>query len=360
MDNWIKAKVSLGTTLKETIIIIEENAMQIALIVDEQDRLMGTVTDGDIRRGILKGIALEDAVEKIMNSNPLIATIHDKNENILSKLKSRKLRQIPIVDDYRKLVGLETLESLINVDPTDNIVVLMAGGLGSRLRPLTDDKPKPLLEVGGKPILETILESFIENGFSNFFIAVNYKSDMIRDYFGDGSKWGVNIDYIHEEKRMGTAGALSLLPFKPTKPFFVMNGDLLAKINFRFLLDFHKENASKATMCVREFEMQIPYGVVNVDKQRLIAIEEKPIHKSFVSAGVYVLDPIALDFIPDNTFYDMPTLFEEIISRKKNASVFPLQGYWCDIGRLEDYDKANLEFDSVFNDRREKIPVEKN
>lgn len=348
MDSWKKVVISTNSTIKETIKVIDDSSVQIALVVDDNFQLLGTVTDGDVRRGILKGISLDDPVTYIMNSNPTISTFLEDKESILNKMKARKIHQIPVVDQNQRLIGLEILDELIKTKPQENWVVLMAGGLGTRLKPLTDDCPKPLLKVGDKPILETIIENFRDSGFYKFYLSVNYKSEMIEEYFGDGSRWGIQIKYIHEVKRMGTAGALSLLPERPSKPIIVMNGDLLTKVNFNLLLDFHNEYKSQATMCVREFDYQIPYGVVRLDKQRLLSIEEKPVHRSFVSAGIYVLDPIALDFIPMDSFYDMPTLFERLIESNYSTSVFPIREYWCDIGRLDDYEKANLEYEEVF------------
>ncbi|WP_442594279.1 nucleotidyltransferase family protein [Neobacillus sp. D3-1R] len=348
MKGWEKVKVSPHASIRETLKVIDDSSIQIALVVNHKNQLLGTVTDGDIRRGMLKGIPLDDLVTQVMNSNPTTAAYFDNKESLLLKLKSKKLHHLPIVNDQNQLVGLQMLDDLITTSQKDNIVVLMAGGLGSRLMPLTKNCPKPLLKVGKKPILETIIGNFIESGFSKFYISVNYKSEMIKDYFGDGSNLGIDIQYINEEKRMGTAGALSLLLNRPDKPFFVMNGDLLTKVNFRLLLDFHNENKSHATMCVREHDIQIPYGVVKLDNQRLLAIDEKPIHRSFVSAGIYVLDPVALDYIPKDSFYDMPTLFERLIENNKNSSVFPIREYWCDIGRIDDYNKANQEYEEVF------------
>jgi dTDP-glucose pyrophosphorylase len=348
LKSWEKVKVSPDTSIRDTLKVIDDGSIQIALVVDMKNHLLGTVTDGDIRRGMLKGISLDKAVNQVMNCNPITGSIFEYKDSFLLKLKTKKLYHLPIVNDENQLVGLEMLEDLIETNQKDNIVVLMAGGLGTRLMPLTENCPKPLLKVGNKPILETIIENFIESGFSKFYISVNYKSEMIQDYFGDGSNWGIDIQYLHEDKRMGTAGALSLLPNRPEKPFLVMNGDLLTKINFSLLLDFHHENKSQATMCVREYDIQIPYGVVRLDNQRLVSIDEKPIHRSFVSAGIYVLDPDALDFIPVDSFYDMPTLFERLISNNKNTSVFPIREYWCDIGRIDDFEKANSDFEEVF------------
>lgn len=224
----------------------------------------------------------------------------------------------------------------------------MAGGLGRRLQPLTNECPKPLLKVGGKPILEIILENFVEQGFNRFHIAVNYKAEMIESYFGNGSRWGIDLSYLREHERMGTAGALSLLPGGLTQPLIVMNGDLLTRINFRQLLSFHAEHHAQATMCVRDYDFQIPYGVVKIEKHRLTGIEEKPVHHCFVSAGIYVLQPDVISLIPRNTFFDMPDLFAEMIRQQKETAVFPIREYWLDIGRMDDFERAVGEYERHF------------
>jgi NDP-sugar pyrophosphorylase family protein len=220
----------------------------------------------------------------------------------------------------------------------------MLGGLGTRLRPLTNDIPKPMLKVGNTPILETIVEGFKQYGYSHFVFSVNYKKEIIQDYFQNGEAFNVTIEYVEEDKRMGTAGALSLLENRPTEPFFVMNGDLLTQVNFKKLMDFHLEHQSVATMCVREYEYQIPYGVIETSGADLVSIQEKPIHRSFVNAGIYVLSPEVFDFIPENQFYDMPTLFESLIEQGMKSAVFPIHEYWLDIGQIEDYNRANNKF----------------
>lgn len=348
MRNWKKIVVRPTNSILEVLRIIDEGAIQIALVADTEQRLIGTVTDGDVRRGILKGISLDDEVCKIMNSNPIVANAEEEQESILATMKEKGLHHIPLIDGKRTLVGIQTLDELIKPQYKDNWVVLMAGGLGSRLRPLTDDCPKPLLKVGDKPILETILQTFINSGFKHFYLSVNYKAKMIEDYFGNGEKWGVEIRYIYEKQRMGTAGSLGLLPEKPTKPFFIMNGDLLTKVNFEQLLNFHLEHKASATMCVRQYEYQVPYGVVEIQNHRLITIKEKPTKSFFVSAGIYVLSPETLELIPENTYFDMPSLFEELVKRNIETAVFPIREYWLDIGRLEDFQKANGEYKELF------------
>ena len=348
MKNYKSILLKSTSTIRKALNIIDSGAMQIALVIDENEKFLGTLTDGDIRRGFLKGLDLNSSIESIIFKTPTIAKISDTKEEILKLALSKKLHQIPVVDDDGKILGIQEIEKLVKPKEKTNKVVLMVGGLGTRLRPLTENTPKPMLKVGNKPILQTIVEKFAEYGYINIVMCVNYKSKIIEDYFGDGSKFGVNIDYILEEQRMGTAGALSLIKKKPTEPFLVMNGDLLTNVNFEHLHDFHIANNAMATMCVREYDFQVPYGVVNVDGTNILSIEEKPTHKFFVSAGIYMLSPNVLKYIPKNEFYDMPTLFEKIISEKQNAISFPLREYWLDIGRMEEYKKANEEYNEVF------------
>lgn len=336
----------------ETMRLIDETALQIAIVVDEDDLLLGTVTDGDIRRAILQGSDLNEPVEKIMNKRPTTFRANEIKADMLVAMRLLKLTRIPIVDAQNRVVGLQILDSLLKPPSQDNPVILMAGGLGTRLGQLTRDCPKPLLNVGGKPVLQTILESFIEYGFHNFYLSVNYKAEMIEDFFGDGSRWNVDISYLHEGKKLGTAGALSLLPGKSALPMVVMNSDILTKINFQQLLEFHAEHRATATMCVHKYDLQIPYGVVNVEKNRLTHITEKPIQSFFINAGIYVLEPKVLEFIPANTFFDMPSLFEILLQKKLESTVFPLREYWLDIGHMTDFERAQGEFGSFFADTK--------
>ena len=349
MSNWKQTLVLPGTSLKDAIHVLDSGAMQIVLVVDDDNRLMGTLTDGDIRRGILKGISLDEPASKIMNPSPTVARSGDDRQLILTMMQQKQLHHIPVVDEHGGLIGLEMLDEIIQCRVRDNPVVLMAGGLGSRLQPLTNDCPKPMLQVGSKPLLETILENFIEYGFHQFYISVNYMGEVIKAYFGDGSRWDVSIAYLEEDRKLGTAGALSLLPEQPAHPLLVMNGDVLTKVNFRQLLEFHSQHAARATMCVREYDFQVPYGVVKIDKQKITGIDEKPVQHFFVNAGIYVLEPSVLELIPRNVYYDMPSLFERLIERGAETAAFPIREYWLDIGQLADYDRANGEFMQVFS-----------
>lgn len=348
MINHNEITINKNQSIKEALQIIDKGAIRIAIVLDEDQKVIGTLTDGDIRRGLLNGLNLESTIDNLYFKTPTLANINDSKELIIQKAISKKLYQIPIVDNDGKLVDIEDLATLLKITTKRNRVILMAGGLGTRLRPLTEEIPKPLLKVGNKPILETIIENFAKYGFVNITISVNYKADMIKEYFGDGSNLGVNIDYIQETKRLGTAGALSLIKNRPQEPFFVMNADLLTNVNFSHLLDFHSFENSVATMCVREYDYQVPYGVIETNGSDITSIKEKPIQSFFVNAGIYTLSPQVFELIPKNEFYDMPTLFEKLIEKKLKTISFPVHEYWMDIGRISDFEQAQVEYSEVF------------
>jgi NDP-sugar pyrophosphorylase family protein len=252
------------------------------------------------------------------------------------------------VDKDGAVVDLKVIIDLIDEPKKDNWVVIMAGGEGARLKPLTDNRPKPLLEVGGKPIIQTVIENFSGFGFRSFFVSVNYKSEMIENFCGDGCKWGVEINYLREKKKMGTAGALSLLPAKPEKPLIIINADVLTNVNIHQLLDFHDEHKAAATMCVQDYHFEVPYGVIRINQHRIKGLDEKPIQRFFVNAGIYVLNPTVLDIIPTQESYDMTELFKQLIDRNFETVAFPIREYWMDIGRMEDYKKANGDYSKKF------------
>jgi dTDP-glucose pyrophosphorylase len=343
-----KLVVSTDSTILDAIRRLEETHQQIALVVDAEGRLQGTVTDGDIRRGILREAALTDPVGRVMNATPLTARLGDSPEALLAMMHSRGIHQLPLVDADGRLAGLETVDDLIAHPKRDNWVVLMAGGLGTRLRPLTEDTPKPLLRIGAKPLLETILENCIAAGFHQFFLSVNYLANQVQAYFGDGSRWNVTIKYIKEREFLGTAGSLALLPEAPALPVLVMNGDVLTKLNFRHLMDFHAQSGALATMCVRDHSIQVPYGVVNVECERIVSLEEKPVRRFLVNAGIYVLDPEAIGYIPEGRQYDMPELLTHCTVLERGVTAFPLREYWLDIGQHGDFERARRDFDEFF------------
>lgn len=349
MFEWRIFSVKESNSLFETMRIINVTSYQFAIVVDENDHLLGTVTDGDIRRGILRGEGLDVPISTIMNTTPITAKSNLSITKYKQLMKSKKLKQLPIVNEHNKIVDVLFIDTL-QLATNKNQVVLMLGGLGTRLRPLTNDIPKPMLKVGNKPIVETIIDGFKQYGYTNFIFSVNYKKEVIQNYFQSGEAFGITIDYVEEEKRMGTAGALSLIENRPTEPFFVMNGDLLTQVNFDQLMQFHLEHDAVATMCVREYEYQVPYGVIETNGTDLTAIKEKPIQRSFVNAGIYVLSPEVFDYIPSETFYDMPTLFEKLMELGKKTTAFPIHEYWLDIGQVDDFQRANENYKELINE----------
>ncbi len=340
MKNWSELLLSPDSSIGDAIARIDAGGMQIALLVDADGKLLGTITDGDVRRGLLRGLTLAAPAREVMNPSPITASPKDNRDQILSTMRRRTVHQIPLVDEKGLVIGLETLDELLSPRKYDNLVVLMAGGEGRRLRPLTNEIPKPMIEVGNKPLLESIIDNFIACGFWRFAIAVNYKAELIRKHFGDGSKWNVDIRYLLESEKLGTAGALALIPEPPTEPFLVMNADILTSVGFGNILDFHRTSGAAATVCVREYAYAIPYGVIRMDNNEVMRIEEKPVQRSMVSAGIYVINPAALNSLRAGTALDMPDLLETLIREQQRVVGFPIHEYWIDIGRHEDLQSA--------------------
>lgn len=341
MRDWRSALVAASGTLGDVIARIDASTHQIAVVVDAQGALLGVMTDGDVRRAILRGASMDSPVDRLMNPKPLTAPQGTSSRELLEMMRRQRVHQVPIVNRAKQVVSVALIDDLIGAREKPNWVVLMAGGLGMRLRPLTEQTPKPMLAPRGKPILESILENLVGEGFRRFFLSVNYKADMIEEHFGDGNRWGAHVSYLREDSRLGTAGSLSLMPEPPTLPIVVMNGDLLTHASISSLLDFHMELNSVATMAVREYDLQVPYGVVRIAGERITSIEEKPIHKFLVNAGIYALSPAALAHIPPRSYLDMPTLFDRLNASGATTVAFPLREYWLDIGCREDYDQAS-------------------
>ena len=348
MFNANDISIKKDTKIIEALNIIDKSSKQICLVIDQNNKLIGTVNDGDIRRGLLKNISIQDSVDKVFYQSPKVGYINDSKETILNLMKVNRIHQLPIVDSHNIVQGIEILDDIIIGDTRSNEVFLMAGGLGKRLRPLTENTPKPMLNIGGKPILQTIVESFANRGFTKIIMSTGYKSEKIQEYFKDGSEFGVHIEYIVEKMKMGTVGSLTLLKQRPNEAFFVMNGDLLTNINYEKMLDFHINNESKATMCVRAYDYTVPYGVVTCSNEKITSIDEKPVHSFFVNAGIYLLEPECIDLIPQNEYYDMTSLFEKILATGGKTNAFPLQEFWLDIGGISEFDKANIEFKKLF------------
>lgn len=326
--------VSPLSALRNAVEIIDRGGAQIALVT-ESDRLIGIVTDGDVRRGLLRGESLDTPVLNIMRRDFRSLPVSATTAEALALMQREKLHHIPALDEAGKVVHLFLLDDLIKPKSLPNSVVIMAGGEGKRLQPLTHDCPKPMLQVAGKPLLEIILKQCLDAGFENFYFAVNYLKEQIQSHFKDGSAWGARIQYLEEDKPLGTAGALSLLPHRPDHPFLVLNGDILTRVDYTHLLRFHADHQSTATLCVRQHTTQIPYGVVRMDDVKVVALEEKPVLTHYVNAGIYLLNPEVLDLVPKDAFFDMPQLLETAALQGKSVNAFPIHEYWLDIGHPE-------------------------
>ena len=349
MKNWKDTLVPSGATLREALGAIDRSASRIALVVDERQHLLGTLSDGDARRAFLAGRELEDRVESVMATGPTIAHESERRNQILGVMRSKGLHQIPLVDSAGRVVGLATIDDLLTPPAREEWVVIMAGGLGTRLKELTKDTPKPMLNVGGRPLLETVVRNFRSQGFKRFWFAVNFKAEQVEAHFGDGTDLGIEIQYLREQKRLGTAGALALLPERPDVPVVLTNADLLTKIDYVDLAERHADSGADATMAVREYEVQVPFGVVKEREGSIHGIDEKPVLRSTVNAGIYVLAPRVLDLIEGIEVLDVTVLFDRISRAGMCAKSQRVDGYWMDIGRMGDFERANRDYAAVFH-----------
>lgn len=339
---WKSSLIQSGKTIQDVIKNLDETGLQIALVVGKDNVLLGTVTDGDVRRALLRGLNLQTRVDEIMFLTPIVVTPEMGRDMVLHLMRANKIHQLPVVDEQRSVVGLHVWDDIVAPSSRANYMVIMAGGFGKRLRPFTDDCPKPMLPVAGKPMLEHIIERAKIEGFSNFIISLHYLGHVITDYFEDGSKWGVSIQYLQEEAPLGTAGAIALLEPAPELPFIVTNGDVLTDIRYGEMLDFHLSHKADATMAVRQHEWQHPFGVVRTSGINIVGFEEKPIHRSHVNAGIYVLEPTVLRSLPRGEPCDMPTLFGKLKEEGRQTIAYPMHEPWLDVGRPEDLRQANL------------------
>ena len=344
---WQKALLPVGSTLQQAISNLNESTFQIALVVSANGFLYGTLTDGDIRRGLLRGLRLDGPVDSLVNRDPLVVPPQLGSESVLQLMRANRLHQLPVVDAEHHILGLHLLDDLMGPKSRDNQMIIMAGGVGARLRPYTEQCPKPLLKIGDKPMLEHIIELAKSEGFSRFVLAIHYLGHMIEDYFGDGHRWGVHIDYLREETPLGTAGAISLLEPKPNLPIVVTNGDVLTDIRYGELLDFHCRYAATATMAVRIHEWQHPFGVVHIKGVDIVGFEEKPVARSHINAGVYVLEPMSLSALEIGQRCDMPTLFARLQERAMRTIVYPMHEPWLDVGRGDDLVRARAAYSSL-------------
>jgi len=340
----IDPEISVASAIEQ----LNDRATQILLVVDSERRLEGTVTDGDIRRALLAQADLSQPVRTIMKADPLTASPDWSPQQAESLMHAKRIHHLPVVAAGQTVVGIFTEESLVRRETLPNSAVLMAGGLGTRLGSMTEKCPKPMLRIGGKPILETAVEILRDAGIRRFTLSVNYLSEQIEDYFGDGDRHGVTINYLRESEPLGTAGALRKFSDHDEIPFLVMNGDILTRVNFAHLLDYHRDSDAVATMCVQRFDQQIPFGVIEVEGNEITDIQEKPTARFFVNSGIYVLDPLALEFLPDSGSFDMPQLFSVLRDQRKTTIAYPIQEYWVDVGEPSDFQQAESEYHENF------------
>ncbi len=312
-------------------------------MVNAAGELEGTISDGDIRRGLLKGLGLTSPITNVIHRNPLVVPPDMGRELVKQLMVANKIQQIPAVDERNHVIGLHLWDEIATAPVRSNLMVIMAGGRGTRLRPHTENCPKPLLLVAGKPMLEHIIEHAKVEGFSHFVLAIHYLGQMIEDHFGHGDRLGVQIDYLREQSPLGTAGALGLLNPRPDAAFVVTNGDVITDISYGELLDFHIRNDAAATMAVRVHEWQHPFGVVHTQGLEIVGFEEKPVARSHINAGVYALNPDALGVLGVNAYCDMPTLFERLQSKAKRIVAYPMHEPWLDVGRPDDLNRANAD-----------------
>ena len=340
IENLEQLLIKPDVTILAALEAISKGAKQIVLVVDDNRKLLGTVTDGDIRRGLLRGLALEAKVSEVMNQNPHTATTDEDAAEVMDREVKKLIHNVPVIDSNGIVVGLLTDEDRLVAKIQSTPVVLMAGGKGVRLHPLTLDTPKPMLKIGDTPIIEIIIRNLRAQGFRKIYISVNYLADVIENHIKDGAWLDVDVEYLHEDQPLGTAGAIAQLNGTLTEPFLVMNSDLLTKTDFRQLVKNHKKTGAAATLGVREYSFQIPYGVVNLDGDVVDSISEKPTHRSLVSAGIYALSPEALQLAKAGEYCDMPTLLDRVRERGEKVVAFPIHESWLDIGRHDDLELA--------------------
>lgn len=337
---WRNVLMRPNLTIRDAIKILDNTALKIVIVVDGSEKLLGSISDGDIRRGLLKGLSIDSAIDSIIHRNTLVVPAKMDIKIVLQLMLSNKIYQIPIVDEKQQVVGLHLYDEIIKPTGRSNLMVVMAGGKGSRLHPQTENCPKPLLPIAGRPILEHIIMQAKVEGFKHFVIAIHYLGHMIEEYFGNGQKFGVDIEYLREEKPLGTAGALSLFEKLPNLPIVVTNGDVITDIRYAGILNFHEEQEAAATMAVRSYEWQNPFGVVKVQGVEIIDYDEKPVYRSNVNAGVYVLNPSLLKLIPRSQPFDMPSLFEIAGKNSERTVAYPVHEQWLDVGRPDDLQQA--------------------
>jgi len=331
------------TSLIECMRIMDIAGTGIALAVDSEFRLIGTISDGDVRKALVKGCPLDSSIANHINRNCFHVLPTVLRAEVLDIMQARRFEQVPIVDEQGKVLGLHLLHDMLGNISRPNWAVVMAGGQGVRLQPLTENIPKPMIRVAGRPILERIVLHLVSYGICRIFISVNHLAQVIEDYFKDGSKYGATIEYLHEDEPLGSGGAISLLPEIPEHPFMVMNGDLIADVNCADMIEFHSQNDFYATMGVYSYFHQVPFGCVEIQDNRLAGLEEKPVLEKMVNAGIYVLSPQAVSAIPKNTYFPITTLFEDALKKNLACGAFAIEKEWLDIGGPQQLRQARGE-----------------
>jgi dTDP-glucose pyrophosphorylase len=342
-EQWRRAMLPSTATIRDAVRNLDQVAVQIVLVTDPEGGLVGTVSDGDIRRGLLRGLTLDSQVDTVVFRKPLVVPPTLSNDAVLTLMSANQVRQIPVVDGRNHVVGLHLWDQVTGPAERSNLLVIMAGGSGLRMRPHTETCPKPMLPVNGRPMLQHIIERARAEGFRRFVLAVRYLSHIIEDYFGTGDAHGVRIQYLREDSPLGTAGALSLLTPEPEAPLVVTNGDVLTDIRYGEVVDFHERHSATATMAVRLHEWQHPFGVVKLSGTEIVGFEEKPVVRSYINAGVYVLSPAALHVLDRGAPCDMPRLFERLQAEAHKTLAYPMHEPWLDVGRPGDWETANLQ-----------------
>ncbi|NFN92754.1 CBS domain-containing protein [Clostridium botulinum] len=336
-----------NSTIKTALMKIDETGQGIVLVTDNRNKLLGTITDGDIRRALLAGKCLESPICNVVHNSPVCANVHMSKEEIKDLFIKKAIKQIPVIDDENKVIDIISIHDILLPEGNENPVIIMAGGLGTRLKELTKEVPKPMLKVGQYPILQHIINNFKQYGYNKIFISVNYKSEIIENYFQNGYAHGVKIDYLKEQKRMGTAGGIKLASESLNTPFFVINGDIFTSLNVDNMMKFHKQNNFDITVGIRKHMFQIPYGVVEIENSYIIELKEKPTIDYFINAGVYCLNPSVLRYIPENKYFEITDLINICIENDLKVGSYEINEYWMDIGHLEDYNKVNQDIDDL-------------
>jgi dTDP-glucose pyrophosphorylase len=336
-------------TIREALDHIDTNRKGIVLVVDDRRRLLGTLTDGDLRRAILAGCGLDTPASAVLQRKaaaaPVTAPIDADHATLLASLREHTIRQLPLLDAEGCVAGLVMLDDLLPEEVLPLQAVIMAGGFGKRLHPLTESMPKPMLHVGDKPVMELIVNQLREAGIRTVNVTTHFEPDKIKDHFGDGSGFGVAMNYVAEDSPLGTAGALSLMDDK-AEPLLVINGDILTEVDFRALLAFHREHGADLTVGVRQYDFQVPYGVIESDGVEVTGVHEKPVLNFFVNAGIYLLEPSVHAHIPQGERFDMTDLIKRLLAEGRPVASFPIVEYWLDIGQHADYQRAQEDVKS--------------